>query len=87
MKGWWTRVIGMVPSVGFVNYINKYPYYPWIDQRGEWWVDLAIMGAGLVFFVVFYCWLDRNMPEELGVSVFAGCCKKRSVRAKDTNSL
>lgn len=77
----------MVPSVGIVNFINKYAPDPLTGERGEWWVDLAILGVGLVFFVVFYCWLDRNMPEELGVSVFVGCCKKRSVRTRDTTSL
>jgi ABC-type multidrug transport system fused ATPase/permease subunit len=87
MKGWWSRFIGMIPSVGIVNYLNRYQINPETGQRGDWWVDLGILGAGFVFLVVMYCWLDRNMPEELGVSVFAGCCKKASVRVRDSTTL
>jgi ATP-binding cassette subfamily A (ABC1) protein 3 len=87
MKGWWARVIGMIPSIGIVNFINSFQKDKVTEERGDWQIDLAILGGGLVFFLVFYCWLDRNMPEELGVSVFAGCCKKKSVRPRDTTSL
>ena len=56
MKGWWSRIIGLIPSIGFINYINHYDISP---NAGKYGVDIGISVCAFVLFFVLFVWLDR----------------------------